>query len=110
MGVYGVMAQSVTLRTREMGIRAALGAEPGRVLRSVLTGALRLAFPGLLGGAILSCGVAMLLRGLLLGVSPLDPVALLGVVLALSGMVLAGTLVPARRAARIHPAEALRYD
>jgi predicted permease len=110
MGVYGVMAHSVTRRTREMGIRAALGAEPGRVLRSVLLGAFRLALPGLVVGVFLSFGVAILLRGLLLGVSPLDPAALLGVVLAMVGMVLAGTLVPARRAARIHPAEALRYD
>ncbi|MGW8264945.1 MAG: ABC transporter permease [Longimicrobiales bacterium] len=110
MGVYGVMAHTVTRRTREMGIRAALGAEPGKVLRSVLLGAFRLALPGLVGGVFLSFCVAVLLRGLLLGVSPLDPVALLGVFLAMVGMVLAGTLVPARRAARIDPAEALRYD
>ena len=110
MGVYGVMAHSVTSRTREMGIRAALGAEPGRVLRSIFLGAFRLALPGLVGGVFLSFGVAVLLRGLLLGVSPLDPVALFGVSLAMGGMVLAGTLIPARRAARIHPAEALRYD
>jgi predicted permease len=110
MGVYGVMACTVTRRTREMGIRAALGAEPGAVLRSVLMGAFRLALPGLVVGAVLASGVAVLLRGLLLGVSPLDPVALLGVCLAIAGMVLAGTLVPARRAARIDPADALRYD
>lgn len=110
MGVYGVMAYSVTRRTREMGIRAALGAEPGTVLRSVLLGAFRLALPGLVGGVFLSFCVAVLLRGLLLGVSPLDPIALLGVSLAMVGMVLAGTLIPARRAARIDPAEALRYD
>ena len=110
MGVYGVMAHSVTRRTREMGIRAALGAEPGRVLRSVLLGAFRLALPGLAVGVVLSLGVALLLRGLLLGVSPLDPLALLGVFGAMVGMVLAGTLVPARRAARIDPAEALRHD
>jgi len=55
-------------------------------------------------------GVGFLMRSLLLGVSPLDPVALLGVALAVAGMVLLGAVVPARRAARIHPAEALRYD
>jgi predicted permease len=110
MGVYGVMAYTVGRRTREMGIRAALGAEPGMVLRSVLAGAFRLALPGLVLGAIMAVGVGMLLRSLLLGVSPVDPAALLGVALAIVGMILAGTLAPARRAARIDPAEALRYD
>jgi putative ABC transport system permease protein len=110
MGVYGVMAYTVTRRTREMGIRAALGAEPKRVLKTVLAGAFRLALPGFLVGAALAVGVGMLLRSLLLGVSPVDPVALVGVALAMAGMVLAGTLAPARRAAQIDPAEALRYD
>jgi putative ABC transport system permease protein len=110
MGVYGVMAFTVHRRTRELGIRAALGAEPGRVLRTILAGGLRLALPGLILGVVLAILVARLLRGLLLGVSPLDPWALGGVALAISGMVLGGTLVPALRAARVDPAEALRYD
>lgn len=110
MGVYGVMAFAVTRRTRELGIRIALGAEPGRVSRSVLGGAFRLALPGLGAGAVFAVGVGYLLRSLLLGVSPLDPWALLVVALAVSGMVAAGTLVPARRAARIQPAEALRHE
>ena len=110
MGVYGIMAFAVTRRTRELGIRIALGAEPGLVLRSVVKGAFRLALPGLIAGTVLAVGVGFLLRSLLLGVSPLDPVALLGVALAVVGMVLAGAVVPACRAARIHPAEALRYD
>jgi predicted permease len=110
MGVYGVMAFAVTRRTRELGIRIALGAEPGRVSRSVLWGAFRLALPGLGAGAVLAVGGGYLLRSLLLGVSPLDPWALLVVALAVSGMVVAGTLFPARKAARIQPAEALRQD
>ncbi len=110
MGVYGVMAFSVSRRTRELGIRAALGADPATVLRLVLAGAVRLAFPGILVGAILAAGVGLLLRNLLLGVSPVDPVALVAVALVVSAMVLAGTVVPARRAARVDPAEALRYD
>jgi ABC-type antimicrobial peptide transport system permease subunit len=73
-------------------------------------GAFRLALPGLIAGAALAVGVGFLLRSLLLGVSPLDPVALLGVALAVGGMVLVGAAVPARRASRIHPAEALRHD
>jgi predicted permease len=110
MGVYGVMAFTVHRRTRELGIRAALGAEPGRVLRTILAGGMRLALPGLILGVVLAILAARLLRGLLLGVSPLDPWALGGVALAILGMVLGGTLVPALRAARVDPAEALRYD
>ncbi len=110
MGIYGVMAYSVSRRTRETGIRIALGAEPGRVLRAVLMGAFRLVLPGLLAGVLLAVGVGLLLRSLLLGVSPADPLALVGVSLAVVGMVVAGTVVPARRASRIDPAEALRYD
>ncbi len=110
MGVYGVMAYSVARRTRELGIRVALGAEPGRVLRSVIMGAFRMALPGLAVGALLALGLGVLLRSLLLGVSPLDPIALVGVAFAVAGMVMAGTLIPARRASRIDPAEALRHD
>ncbi len=110
MGVYGVMASTVTRRTREMGIRVALGAEPGWVLRSVLLGALRLALPGLAVGAILAAGVGVLMRNLLLGMNPLDPLAIGGVALAVVGMVLAGTVVPALRAAEVDPAEALRHE
>mgnify|MGYP006277525195 CR=1 FL=1 len=110
IGVYGVMAFAVSRRTREMGIRMALGAEPGRVLRSVVAGAFRLALPGLLVGAVLAVGVGYALRGLLLGVSPADPGALVAVSLALAGMVLLGAIVPARRAARVDPGEALRNE
>ncbi len=110
MGVYGVMAYSVTRRTKETGIRIALGAEPGRVLNTVLVGAFRLVLPGLLVGVVLAIGVGFLLRSLLLGVSPADPAALTLVFLALAGMVLAGSFFPARRASRIDPADALRYD
>jgi predicted permease len=110
MGVYGVMAYTVSTRRREMGIRAALGAEPMVVLRSVLAGAFRLALPGLAAGLILAVGVGFLLRSLLLGVSPTDPLALVTVLVVLTGMVVAGAFIPARRASRIDPAEALRYD
>ena len=110
MGIYGVMAHMVVRRRREMGIRAALGAEPGALLRSVLGGALRLAVPGLILGAMGAVGVGFLLRSLLLGVSPLDPLPLAAMGMLVLGMVIIGTLVPAHRAAHIDPAEALRYD
>ncbi len=110
MGVYGVMAFAVAQRTREMGIRMALGAEPGRVLRSVVLGAFRLTLPGVVLGAILAVAIGIVLQSLLLGVSPRDPAAHIGAVLSVGGMVLAGTLIPARRAAQVDPAEALRHD
>lgn len=110
MGIYGVMAFSVTQRTRELGVRAALGADPRRVVGFVARWALRLALPGVVAGAILSVAVGMLLRSILLGVSPGDPLALFLVVLGVSAMIFLGTLVPARRASRIDPAEALRSD
>ena len=110
MGVYGVMAFAVAQRTREMGIRMALGAEPGRVLRSIVLGAFRLTLPGVVVGAILAVVIGIVLRSLLLGVSPHDPTALLSAALAVGGMVLAGTLIPAKRAAQVDPAEALRHD
>ena len=110
MGVYGVMAYTVARRRKEIGVRAALGAEPARVLRSVVGGAFRLAMPGLAVGAALAAGVSYLLRGLLLGVSPADPATVSGVAILVTAMVLAGTLVPARRAASVDPAEALRQD
>lgn len=110
MGVYGVMAFSVTSRTRETGIRIALGAEPDRVLRAVLRGAFRLVLPGLIAGAALAVGAGLLMRSLLLGVSPADPLAIVLVLLALAGMILAGSFFPARKASRIHPAEALRHE
>ncbi len=110
MGVYGVMAYTVSRRRREMGIRLALGAAPRRVLRSIVWGAFRMALPGLILGMILAGGVAVLLRSLLLGISPADPVALGSVTMVVTGMVLGGALIPAGRAARVDPAEALRHE
>ncbi len=110
MGVYGVMAFAVAQRRREMGIRLALGAKSGRVLGAVIIGALRITLPGLIVGALLALAVGVVLQSLLLGVSPRDPMALVGAALAVGGMVLAGTMIPARRAARTDPAEVLRYE
>jgi predicted permease len=110
MGVYGVMAFLVSQRRREIGVRVALGAEPGRVLRSILASAFRMVIPGLAAGALLAAGLSYLLRSLLLGVSPADPVTILGVTATLAIMVLVGTAVPARRAASVQASVALREE
>ncbi|HSG49443.1 MAG TPA: FtsX-like permease family protein, partial [Longimicrobiales bacterium] len=110
LGVYGVVAFAVTRRTREIGVRMALGAGRAAVVRLVLRDGLLLALPGLLVGAVGAAGVGYLLRFLLLGLSPADPVALAGVTATLVGVVVAASLIPGRRAACIEPVEALRSE
>jgi predicted permease len=110
VGIYGVVAVAVSQRTREIGIRMALGAGRRRVLALILRGGLWLALPGLVLGGVASLGVGRLLRFLLLGLSPVDPVALVGVSVLLLGVVLLASVVPARRAAAVHPVEALRSE
>jgi ABC-type antimicrobial peptide transport system permease subunit len=108
MGVHGVVALTVTNRTREIGIRIAMGATRGVVLRDILRDALRMVGPGLLVGALLAAGVAAALRSTLLGLSPVDPVSYLSVGGLLLIMVVTASLAPALRASGIHPMEALR--
>ncbi len=110
IGIYGVVAVSVTQRTREIGVRLALGATRRRVLGLVVRGTLALALPGLVLGAVGALGVGRLLRFLLLGLSPVDPVALVSVAVMLAVVVLASATVPARRAASVAPTEALRGE
>jgi len=107
IGVYGVVAFAVSGRTREIGLRMAIGASRGRVLLGVLGDAVRLAAPGLAGGAVLAAGAAAALRSELFGLSPLDPVSFGIAAAVLFLVVLAASLVPARRASGIHPMEAL---
>ncbi len=110
IGVYGVIAFSVSRRTREVGIRMALGAERGQVLRMVLSQGVRLAGAGIALGAIASAGVSRLLESLLYGVSGFDPlayVAAAGLLLLIAG---AANLVPAITASRIDPVRALRSE
>lgn len=108
MGVYGVVAFMVANRTREIGLRMALGATRAQVLRAVIRDAVRLAVPGLALGALLAAGMAILMRSMLLGVEPLDPVSLCSATGVLLLVVLLASLVPARRAAATDPMDALR--
>ena len=110
MGVYGVVALGVTNRTREIGLRIAMGATRGLVIRGVLGDALRTAGPGLLGGGILAVGLAAAMRSMLLGLSPVDPISFLSAGVLLVFVVIASSLGPALRASGIDPMEALRKE
>lgn len=110
IGVYGVVAFAVANRTREIGLRMAMGATRERVLQGVLRDAVRLALPGLLVGALLAAAVGAAFRSMLLSVSPLDPVSFGGAAVLLFLVVLAASLVPARRAATVQPMDALRHE
>jgi putative ABC transport system permease protein len=110
IGVYGVTAFGVANRSREFGVRMALGADARRVLTGVLGGGLRQAAWGALAGAAAALAATRVLRGMLYDVSPTDPLTFATVLTLLLGAVLAGCLIPARRAARIDPMEALRHE
>jgi predicted permease len=102
-GVFGVVASLVSERTREIGIRMALGATPGEVGRLVIGQGMRLPVLGLAVGLMLAFPAARTLRGLVYGVSPHDPRVFAAVVVVLGAVALAATIVPARRATRIDP-------
>jgi ABC-type antimicrobial peptide transport system permease subunit len=110
IGLYGVLAYIVGQRTQEIGIRVALGARPAEVLGLVVGQGLRFVGTGLvlgLAGAVL---VTRVLRSLLYGVTPTDPVAIAGAGLGLVVVALLAAAIPARRAATVAPMEALRYE
>jgi predicted permease len=110
VGVLGVLAFSVSQRTREFGLRMAVGADAGRVRRTVLLeGALLVGVSLALGGAV-AAGGSRLLGGFLFGVEPLDPATFAAAGLALGVVALAASYVPARRATRVDPVQALRAD
>jgi predicted permease len=109
-GLYGVIAYSVSRRTREIGIRMAIGADPGSVARLVLRQGMKLTGIGAILGLALSLLVSQLLGSLLVGVSARDPEVYVAVPLLLTAIALLACYVPARRAARIDPLLALRQD
>jgi ABC-type antimicrobial peptide transport system permease subunit len=110
MGLYGVVSGSVTRRQHELAVRLALGADHGRVVRLVLKEGAKLVMIGLVIGAPGIYVASGVIRGVLVGVSPSDPVTLLGVALALLLVTIATCYIPARRALRIDPAQLLRQD
>ena len=109
-GVYGVMAYAVNQRTAEIGVRMAMGAASGDILRLVTGQGLRLALAGIVLGCGLAYGLAQLLRGMLFAVAPADPVVFLAVLAALLLTAAAATAIPALRASRVDPMTALRAD
>jgi putative ABC transport system permease protein len=110
VGVYGVMAFYVAQRTQEIGVRMAIGAQRADVFRLVLLRGGVLALIGLGAGLGLSLGLVGLLRSVLIGIAPTDPVAFGGAVAAILFLALLACWIPARRATRVDPITALRYE
>jgi macrolide transport system ATP-binding/permease protein len=110
IGLYGVMSFVVNQRRREIGIRVALGAPPALVVRMFVLQGLRLAAAGTALGIAGGLGISRLLAAVLIDVSPFDPLAFCAVAIFLIGVALLAVLIPARRAARVDPMIALRYE
>ena len=109
-GIYGIVSQSVAQRSREIGIRMAMGATRNQVLGLVVGQAAKLALLGLLIGIIVALGLARFLSSMLFGVTATNPLTFVAVTLILVGVALLASYVPARRAMRIDPMVALRYE
>jgi putative ABC transport system permease protein len=110
IGVYGLLAYTVSQRSREIGVRLALGAEPAGVARMIVSQGMKLALVGIVPGVLTAYAAARGMRALLFGVDPADPATILGAVALVVVMTLAGSLVPALRAVRLNPMLALRVE
>ncbi len=110
VGLYGLMSYAVLRRTPEIGLRMALGAAPGRVLRMMLRESLAVAGAGVVAGVVAAAALGGLIKSMLFGLSPIDPVTYAGVSVLLIGVALAASGLPALRASRLEPTEALREE
>jgi ABC-type antimicrobial peptide transport system permease subunit len=110
MGIYGVLAYSVGRRTREIGIRMAVGARRGQVLAMVMAEGGRLVGAGVAVGLVGAFWLTRLIRNQLYEVSPTEPRVFVAVIAVLGGVALLACFLPARRATQINPMEALRYE
>jgi ABC-type antimicrobial peptide transport system permease subunit len=110
VGIYGVIAFSVAGRTREIGVRMALGARPRGVLGLVFRQGFGIVAVGLVAGTLGALIATRVLRTQLYGITPTDPVSLLLALVVLTGVAAAAIGIPARRAARVAPMEALRHE
>jgi putative ABC transport system permease protein len=110
LGIYGVLAYLVAQRTREIGIRVALGSTRAGILRLVLREGLELVVIGLVFGIVGAASLQKVVATAIYGVRPLDPLVLASVMVLLAIVTLAACVVPARRAMRVEPTVALRYE
>jgi predicted permease len=110
VGIYGIMAYTVSQRTNEIGIRLALGAQPAQVRGMILRESTWLAAAGVVAGLACALALARLVKSMLYGIAPYDPVTLAGAVLLLLAVALLASWIPARRAAGVQPMEALRHE
>jgi putative ABC transport system permease protein len=110
VGLYGVVAYGVSQRTREIGLRMAIGAEPGHVLRMVVGGGMKLALIGVAIGLAGAIALSHLVATLLFEITPSDPVSYAGTALALLGIAALASYVPARRAMKVDPLLAMQTE
>jgi len=110
VGIYGVISYVVSRRSQEIGVRIALGAPAGVVLRTVVGQGMALTGAGIAVGLVGAWGVSRVIESLLFGVSATDPLTYAGTTITLALVALLASWIPARRASRIDPVEALRYE